>query len=394
MANGEKSRMKKRLLLLLLLPALLLSACAIENLGSIETNNQAGRVLVIMGEAGESQAAWDTVQALSAKYGRYLLYRTLDAATLADPARYATAVGQAIRDTGAQAVILAPAYAGAAQACGETAALTIALQPREAAALIAAEADLVVDADYAAIGEMAVEQALAYGATSLVYYEQGGFDYSSGLLARMEEAAGEQGLDLIRETLPEADLDAGLDGSLNRLMAKSRAEKATAPAAPAEADESCGPSWGAQGIPALFSDDPAAEEALLAAALRHGCICLPLPSLTPYGAFSRVFGIDQPADLHQGLSEYLRQVNLEIVANLRRPWNFAAWRRPLDSLELLAAAEYAFLWLKEGGSADFRQCLTNANAKAISTYNDGDGAYDNYWLHLISIREYGESGCG
>ena len=171
MIMANNCDMKKPLLILvLLLLALALAACAVENFGTIATNNQAGRVLLITGPSAEDQEAYAAATALSERYGRYLPHQELSSETVADPERYAAAVLQALADTKADAVILAPAYSGAAVACAKTSVLTIALRPREEPAVIAAAADLVVDADYAAVGEVAVKQAADLGATAFVYY--------------------------------------------------------------------------------------------------------------------------------------------------------------------------------------------------------------------------------
>jgi len=391
-------RMKKPLLILLLfLLALVPAACAVENFGTIEANNQAGRVLIVTGEEAGDREAYAAAQALSARYGRYLLHRELAAETLADPRLYAAAVLQAVAETKAGALILAPAYAGAAAACGETPILTIALCPEEEAPLIAAAADLVADADDTAAGAMAVAQAVEFGATAFVYYRGGQADDGEALLERTKAAALQAGLDFIVEELPRGDLAAGLDSSLGRLIALSGARPAISGSNSGAEEDDCAPETAAAGSLAVFSDDAGAEEELIAAALRHGCICPPQPSLTPYGAYGRVFGIAEPGDLYGGLSQYLKLLNRELVTARKLSGRFAAWRRPLMFVEADAAAEYAFLWLAgrtqdQGEAAWFRQCLLNANAKTISTYDREGAAYANYWLHLINIRVFDESG--
>lgn|GEM_PF-6082638 len=389
--------MKKTLLtLLLFLLTLAVSACAIQSFGSIENNNQAGRVLVLTGREAENPDAYAAAQALSARYGRYLRHQELDAQTVADPRRYAAAVLKAVADAKADAVILAPAYAGAAAACAETPALAIALRPREEAALIAGAADLVLDADYGAAGAMAAAQAAELGASAFVYYQSNRLDENGEMLEQARAAAVQAGLAFIVEPLPKGDVAAGLDSRLERLapLYAGKGAALSEPSAATEGEDDCVDAAVLNSL-ALFSDDAGAEEQIIAAALRHGCICPPQPSLTPYGAYGRVFGVTEPGERYGGLLGYLKQVNRKLVTELKLNGFFAAWRRPLDFVEMDAAAEYAFLRLAgrtpEDGS-QFRQCLLNANAKAISTYDRDGAAYANYWLHLINIRVFDESG--
>ena len=215
--------------------------------------------------------------------------------------------------------------------------------------------------------------------------------YSEELLKRTQAAAAQAGLTFILKDLPQGDLAAGWDSSLEQLKAQYATESAAG--GDSQAAEDCDAPSVVSGM-ALFSDDSSAEEQLIAAALRNGCLCPPQLSLTPYGAYGRVFGVAEPGDRYNSLSEYLKLINRDLVIKLELPGRFVAWQRPLDFVEADAAAEYAFLRLA-GQASDptaFRQCLLNANAKTISTYDQAGAIYANYWLHLINIRVFDESG--
>lgn len=366
-------KLRKYMIMLTLLAMLLLGGCAVEYFGTIEGNNQAGRVLLITGPAEAGPDAYDAAGVLSEKYGRWLIHRELAAETVADPEQYRAAVAELTGESGADALILLPAYRGAADICADTDLLTVAIEPEEDAALIAAAADGVFAANRPAMGEAAIAQAVEMEAKAVAYFHNGGFRYSWEMRERSQAAAEEAGLGFVQFPAALAEDEKKLQGAIREL----------------------GEEYGKD--IALISDDGELEGAFIEAALATGCICPPQPGLSPYGAYGAAFRVEKPEDRYSGLDEYLRLVNRELVTVLLISNRFATWRRPVISAAADAATEYAFSWLKghvpsRSDSAALRQCLLNANGKQLETYKKEGVEYANYWLHLVNIRVFDESG--
>lgn len=354
---------QKLLLILAVLCGLLAAACAAP--GAVADTAQ---MVLVTGERELDPELYDAAQAIAVREGEIAAALALDAATMADPEAYAAAVIAAASDN-VRVLILAPASAGAVAAAqalrtAEDPPLLIFCTPQEERAAVCAVADLVLDLNHAAVGEMVAEQAAEAEAIALVCFgsEQGELEQL------LIQAACDQRMTVLVEDPPAVPDVAGFSAEIARRQ------------------QELGPDC------AFVTTDPQAEVALIQACVSQNAI-FPLAlaqPLSPYQAYGEAFDVPLPDDLYTGLSDYLGSVKHYLVSERNIGGRFSIWQRPVTTALLDGAVKYADAWLQGWteqrlDAAVLRQSLLNADGKKIVI----DPDYSNRWLLLVTRYRMG-----
>ena len=173
--------MAKKILILLLAAAVMASFAACHSTQSAgrekEGNaNENWKIGIITGPASLQEEAFRAAEQLKAKYGEHrIVTATYPDAFYVDAETVAACMADMAADKDVEAIVFVPAIPGAASAIDEVRKtrpdmLFVCGTPGEDPCVICASADIVLDADEAAMSEAVARQAADLGAGTFVYY--------------------------------------------------------------------------------------------------------------------------------------------------------------------------------------------------------------------------------
>jgi len=380
--------MKRHLILsmLILLALLALFAWGCVNGAGLNGNTQIGIITNVVNQSQGGCVFTDKLAVQNEENGGPLVVHAYwPDAFMTEPEQVQQIVQDMLRNPKIGALIMRDMIPGAASA------VKAATDPRrkmfcvsvygggDDAAAIAAQVDLVLNLDIAALGGLAAEQARRLGAQTLVYYyhpQHMREAIYAQQFAAAEQACADLELDFIAVELPTGDLQLPTPDFLKRDMSRRVQE------------------YGQD--TAFFSPVLGSVPSLLVEQVVQLQAIYPLPCLpTPYLGYPDALGIDFDYGSYgaQGYGDYA-YINAQIaqyLAGKNVSGRLASFKVDYADLEIRAAYEYAVKWLKgevpkEGVDLTvLQQIMENISGAVchLRPYQEDGVVYDNYALYCL-----------
>lgn len=392
--------MAKKILILLLAAAVMASFAACHSTQSAgrekEGNaNENWKIGIITGPASLQEEAFRAAEQLKAKYGEHrIVTATYPDSFYVDAETVAACMADMAADKDVEAIVFMPAIPGAASAIDEVRKtrpdmLFVCGTPGEDPCVICASADIVLDADEAAMSEAVARQAADLGAGTFVYYSFPRHGSYAPLSARhdvIEQTCEEHDVEFVDAVMPDPLGDEGAQGAQRFLL---------------------------DDIPrmvelygrdtAFFCTDCGMQELLIACVLELGAICPQSFCPSPYSAYLAALGIDVTS--REGEAEgMLRQIEQKVI-EAGNAGRMSCWTRPVEAFELEIGVRYAEKWIT--GETDGRVDAAALASVVQEISGEGQGAgirssaatgqdeaetgVDNCFLLLCGHRTFGEA---
>ena len=347
--------------------------------GSGEAPATGGKIAIITGTVSQGEEEFRAAENMKAKYGDMILTATYPDNFTKEQETTISNVENLVSQEGVEALIICQAVPGSSAAIAKAREinpdiLVIAGVTGEDPAMIAAQADIVLNADELGMGVAMMEQAQKMGAKTFVHYSfprHMGIALLSGRRDLLKETAAKLGITFVEATAPDPTSEAGVPGAqqfINEDVPKmiEKYGKDTA----------------------FFSTNCAMQEPLIRQVIEGGALLPQQCCPSPYHAYPGALGIAIPED-KAGDVTFITEEITKKIAESGSSGRVGTWPVPINMLFVEAGVEYARGYIdgtikdKVDMAAVERICTEIAGeGMVVEKLTEAGKTYDNFFTIL------------
>lgn len=351
-----------------------------------------GKIAIITNTLSQNEEEYRSAEYLVEKYGAdRIIHDTMPDNFMTEQEQYISVVNKYGSDPDVNVLIINQACPGADPAIDKVIEsrgdkedlLVVFCTPQEDAPDITTRADISISVDEIGKGKFMAEKAAEMGCKTFVHYSFPRHMAQvplSGCRDLIKSTCETLGIAFVDATAPDPTGDSGVSGAQMFILedVPKMVEK-----------------YGKE--TAFFSTNCSMQVPLIKAVFDAGAYYVQPCCPSPYHGFPSALGIEQPADLVNGLAETIEK-ETKIIADAGLSGHFATWAVPASITNTVATAEYGFLWMS--GAVESRcdvevlTALLNDYAGTTDTalveYVDpGTGiSYPNYLVYQLGYLTF------
>ena len=343
------------------------------------------KIAIITGTVSQGEEEFRAAQEMKEKYPDIVVTATYPDNFSKEQETTISNVLNLVADPEVKALVFLQAVPGAAAAISKAKELrpdllVIAGVTGEDPAIIAREADMVLNADELGMGRTIMEQAKAMGAKTFVHYSFPRHMSVALLAGRrdlLRQTAEELGIEFVEATAPDPTGDSGVPGAqqfiledVPKMIAKYGKDTA------------------------FFATNCSMQEPLIKQVIAGGAIfpqqCCP----SPYHGYPGALGIAIPEDKAGDVGYILSETTRKITEG-KNAGRMSTWPVPINMLFVRAGVQYAMDYLDgkiESGSdmdAMAEICAELSEGTSLRKLTENGKEYDNFFTLLSPYYTYG-----